>query len=194
MSCTGHPSSTTQQLPSDPAAAVVVAGLVLQSRHETALDEAVQVLVGQLWSAYFSIGALQAHQQQLQQQLQQLLHAAQDHGWLGGAAAAAAGLAPLAPGGPGPPGPGLRAAAGAGAGADLVGDSLTAETSSVMLSELDDEGDEVRAMQCCAILPSCSAAPPWTCSACTRRTRVLAHGGAQGGAAGSQFVPPSRTG
>ncbi|GAB4817495.1 hypothetical protein N2152v2_004541 [Parachlorella kessleri] len=104
----------------------------MQARHESALDEAVQVLVGQLWSAYFSIGALQAHQQQLQQQVQLLFEAAQAHGWLGGLPLGAVGLGPL---GQGPP----AAAAARGPVAAPAADSLTAETSSVVLSELEEQ-------------------------------------------------------
>ena len=91
----------------------------------------MQVLVGQLWSAYFSIGALQAHQQQLQQQVQLLFEAAQAHGWLGGLPLGAVGLVP-------PPGQGpLAAGAARGAGAAPAADSLTAETSSGGLRELE---------------------------------------------------------
>lgn len=82
-----------------------------------------QVLVGQLWAAYFSIGSLQAHQQQLQAQL----HTAMQQAALGGGAAAAA-VAAAAP---------AAAAAGPAAAPALAASS--ADTSSVTMSDWEPE-------------------------------------------------------
>lgn len=90
----------------------------MQQRHDTSLDEAVQLLVGQLWAAYFSIGSLQAHQQALQAQVAEL--------GAGGGGGGAAGPA----GGPGAP---------AAPGMQPEGDSQEEETISASLSFSEDD-------------------------------------------------------